>query len=140
MKKVNFRNAIMALVVTLAFVFVGVQHASAQITPAVTTMHGGAFNVPTGNFVSPSEAQNILMARMLQIKEDMETQTGATLAANARLVTYYNGVRLSIESGQAVPEAIVAGLSAIMGEDLANGPSPTTMTALKQSAVNELSI
>jgi hypothetical protein len=80
------------------------------------------------------------MAEMLLLKDDMPNQTGATLAANTRLVQYYNGIRARLESGDEVPVAIVGGFGAIMGATITTGPTPSVLNAMKQLAIDLLSI
>jgi len=135
MKKVNFRNAIMALVVTLSFVVFGDSQLNAQ---TLTGSADSPYSVPVGDFASPTDAQDILAALMLDLKGLMDNQSGPVLAVNERIYYYYYGIHTSLESGQTTPKAIIDGFRNLNDTNGNGELTSAELTSLKQLAVTAL--
>ena len=136
MKKVNFRNAFMALVVTLTFLVLGTGQASAQ---SLSGSGSGVMSMPTGDFYSAVEAQSVLENLVMEIKMDIDGANQAVVTAGTRQIIYYRGIHALLESGQTnVARAIVEGLG-FLNDSNGNGNLNTAQRlALKQLAVNDL--
>lgn len=136
MKKVNLRNALSALVITLSFVFLGVQ-VNAQ---SLSGSGQGPYSLPTGDYVTPTEAQVTLLNEMNVLKNNMDgLSSGPALTAQERLFFYYYGIHASLESGQTiVAKAIIEGFQALADSNGNGNLTNAELSNLKQVATNLL--
>lgn len=140
MKKVNFKNALMALVFAMAFLIVGTQESNAQ---AVTTLTGA---LPTSgvNFKPSAQVQPILQEKIGSLKTALQGLAPGTAIYNATFIQarYYDGILTEINAGKTVQEAIQTGLSyAITPSGNFGQTSPLSrsqMMLMMQDAVNLL--
>jgi hypothetical protein len=138
MKKVNFRNALMALVVTLTFLVMGTGQASAQSLSG-TGSGSGVMVMPTGDFYTAVEAQTVLNNRIMEIKMDIDDANQAVITAGERQIIYYRGIHALLESGQDnVARAIVEGLSFLNDSNNNSNLTNAQRLALKQLAIDDL--
>ncbi len=109
MKKVNFKNALVALVLAMVFLVVGTERADAQVSTTLTGV------VPAAGVIlkSPTQAQAVLQSELLDLKASLGGMTPGTPVYNATLLqaNYYRGILAGLTAGQSVAEAIQSGLS-----------------------------
>lgn len=109
MKKVNFKNALMALVLALVFLAVGTEQANAQ----VNAQFNASAPTPGVSYVSTDEAQDILASTIADLKTVLEgLQPGSAMfKATERTVLYYYGIIEQLQLGKSVPVSIQEGRS-----------------------------
>lgn len=136
MKKVNFKNALSVLVVTLCFVFFGAGQVSAQ------SVSSGVGGTASGDFVASTDARDILMDKVFELKDDMgQNPIGAVYTALERQYYYYMGMHTLLESSQVtVSEAIVQGLNYLNDVNGYGNLNKAQRSALMQLAMDDLSL
>ncbi len=133
MKKVIFKNVLVALVLTLGFMFSGAVESNAQSTDV------GFFTPPTGNFVGVDVAKDRLVDEMTTLKDLLVNLSPPLSYPVVTKLNYYMGIYRSLEGGKDVPNAIVDGLVAIRSNlQQPVAVSGQEMIALKDDAANIL--
>lgn len=139
MKKVNFKNVLMTLVVAFTFLMLGTERANAQSVSSTLT-NTAVYAVPTGNFVSSDQAQTLILGEMSSLKDLLLGMTPGSPAYNATMAKYnfYSAVAAYIKSGNfTVAQAISKAM------ERASYPkgavSLSVLNQWKQEAVNLLS-
>ena len=109
MKKVNFKNALAALVLAMVFLVVGIERANAQAS--TTTIAGAPASGVT--FKSSAQAQTDLLNAIKTLKTALQNMIPGSAIYNATLIQarYYAGILAEINAGKSVAEAIQAGLA-----------------------------
>ena len=140
MKKVIFRNVLVALVLTLGFLMGSSIESNAQVLSTNPDPAAMLYLPPTGDFVDSDDAKGKLLAELESYKPLMSTLSQQAAAALMVKVEYYNGIYNALEAGKDVPSAIIDGLSAISGDSTINPASPGTMNSLKEEAIDLLDV
>jgi len=137
MKKVNFKNVLMALSLLLVFFFVGTSTASAQQTSS--ELSSGITVVPQGNFVNADAALQLVEGHLETITEQLKgLPVGTTMYKAVELqYIYFNEINTNLGAGVGVPESIGQSLGAVMTD--VNPASKSQLVELKQSAIDLLS-
>ncbi|RME06609.1 MAG: hypothetical protein D6816_07550 [Bacteroidetes bacterium] len=137
MKKVNFKNVLMALSLLLVFFFVGTSTASAQQTSS--ELSSGITAVPQGNFVNADAALQLVEGHLETITEQLKgLPVGTTMYKAVELqYIYFNEINTNLGAGVGVPESIGQSLGAVMTD--VNPASKSQLVELKQSAIDLLS-
>ena len=132
MKKVNFKNALMALVVALTFLFLGTEHANAQSNASFNPSAG----VPGVTYMSSSDAQATLLAAMMDLKPTLEGMVPGSAVYNATLrqVYYYHGIYTELQAGKSVPMSIENGLTYLNDSNGFGNLSKSQKMTLRQEA------
>jgi len=109
MKKVNFKNALAALVLAMVFLVVGIERANAQAS--TTTIAGAPASGVT--FKSSAQAQTDLLNAINTLKTALQNMIPGSAIYNATFIqaNYYGGILAEINAGKSVSEAIQAGLA-----------------------------
>ena len=134
MKKVNFKSILMALAVTLTFLFAGMERVNAQ------GLSDGIFSVPTGSFVNSDQAQQKLMAQMTQDRSQIDIlgliPGTPTYNAYYSRAMYYNHMNLMIrDNGTAVSTAIAEALQIITHDEYSFNLTKYQLQQLKSDAI-----
>lgn len=137
MKKVNFRNVVMAFAFALGFLLSGSEQLSAQSTTLFSVLHPA----PNVTFVSAQQAEAILVSAISQQKnilmQNLKPEDPVHVAAS-RLYIYYSGILDELHKGKAVGLAIENGLI-YLNDSNGNGNLPKQqLSQLKQGAINLL--
>lgn len=137
MKKVNFKNVLMALSLLLVFFFVGTSTASAQ--QASSELSSGITAVPQGNFVNADAALQLVEGQLATITETLKGLPAGTNMYKAVELQYiyFDAINNNLGAGVGVPESIGQSLNAVMTD--ANPASKAQLIELKQSAIDLLS-
>jgi hypothetical protein len=135
MKKVNFRNVLMGLLMVFAFLVTGTEKATAQSGDIISPL----LLVPQGNFVNSTVAKDRLIPELESMKVQLQTLLpGSTPYINTeRRYMYFEGIDDYLQTGKPVAEAIRAGLGIFMSDAYAL-PDQTLML-LRQDAIAFLS-
>ncbi|MEK7254733.1 MAG: hypothetical protein AAB316_08315 [Bacteroidota bacterium] len=130
MKRVNFKSILMALAVTLAFLFAGTERGTAQGTQS------GLYTPPTGTFLNSDQAQQQLFDQFMIDKENLAqyAQGSPLFTANYRRILYYVAIRQHLINGLTVPNAIAEGLKDIP-IFIGNSSSSKQLQLLKDEAI-----
>ena len=134
MKKVNFKNVMTMLAVTLAFLFVSVDGAKAQ---AITDAELAA--VYQGNYVTVVEAQDLLSEQLGILKDMLETLiAGIPFDVTLRKYIYFDGVNNELLTGKSIPQSIIDGLSYLNDSNGNGNLSKSQQSQLMQEAITVL--
>ncbi len=137
MKKVNFKNVLMALSLLLVFFFVGTSTVSAQQTSS--ELSSGITAVPQGNFVNADAALQLVEGQLETIAQQLKgLPIGTNMYKAVELqYIYFDQINTNLGAGVGVPESIAQSLNAVMVDT--NPASKTQLVQLKQSAIDLLS-
>lgn len=137
MKKVNFKNVLMALSLLLAFFFAGTSTVSAQQTSS--ELSTGITAVPQGNFVTTEAALQLIEEQLADFSVQMKgLPVGTTMyKAIERQYNYYTEINTNLGAGIGVPESIGQSMYVVMSDT--NPATKTQLVQLKQSAIDLLS-
>ena len=138
MKKLSTKFALLGLLFFGLFLFVGPQQVQAQSA----SFTDGMYTPPVGNFVTVEEAEERLLAERIDIKNEMKNQTPGTLAyrENVRKLAYFNSIADHLKTGSGVADSIVAGLGAFATAQYGEGMTREKKIALKNLAIEVLTI
>jgi hypothetical protein len=134
MRKSNLKALLLASFAAFFLVFTGAEKAGAQ-----TGLADGFYSVPTGNFVSPGDAQLILSGQINTLKTFLLTLVPGSPVhkTTLRAVNFYNAILQSVNDGKQVPVAIADGTHIFTGA--INGEATKAeKKGLKQQAVDLL--
>lgn len=94
------------------------------------------YHAPSGNFVSVPVAMDRLLTAMTALKGQLEQYAEGTAPYDAAFLryTYYSYVRMNLEAGRTVSEAIIHGLGNL-NSDLSLGVTPEQALAEKNAAI-----
>ncbi len=136
MKKVNFKNALVAFAVTLVFLLVGAGQAEAQLSTQLVPKVPGAGIA----YVDVAQAETILNDAAVQQKSIfLNAQPGSPIYLAAyRLYLYYYGILAELQTGKSVATAINTGLFHLNDSNGNGDLTKEQYSQLKQSAVNLL--
>lgn len=132
MKKVNFKDVLMTLMVAFTFLFVGVGTSNAQ-----TGLDQGLYAPAQGVFVNSDQAGVILAGTIQDMGDQLQILTpgSAAYTATARQAIYYKGIMMEIDAGHTVAEAIGTGLTNL-NDVTGYGEVPrNTLASMKQDAI-----
>ena len=103
MKKVNFKNVLMALSLLLVFFFVGTSTASAQQTSS--ELSSGITAVPQGNFVNADAALQLVEGHLEVITDQLKgLPVGTTMYKAVELqYIYFTEINTNLGAGVGVP-------------------------------------
>lgn len=137
MKRVNFKSILMALAVTLAFLFAGAERGNAQ------GLSQGIFAPPSGNFLNSDQAKTKLFDNMNTNKQSAESFPQGNPFYNQFYNTakYYGFIymRLRDNPNMTVSTAIVEALKDLaMSSDVFSALTPKQLQPLKTQAINLL--
>lgn len=134
MRKARIKMMLVAAVTAVALLFAGASSLQAQ-----TITGEDPFYPPTGNFVTPAEAEVILTGQVASLKGLLETLTPGTQAyiLTERSLYYYITILNEVAAGKNIPVSIVAGLGYVSADD--NGITSAELLGYKQDAVTMLS-
>ncbi len=152
MKKVIFENGLRAFLATFCFLLLGAVAVSAQHkaisapqVPGVSnppTPSSPVYDVPTGVFVSSAEAQSLLDAALVQMKDLMINTPGQgdpVFDATQIKYRYYQSIKDHLWAGATTADAIAAGLWIFLQDvDGLSEVSLATQAALKAEAIDLL--
>ena len=136
MKKVNFKNVLMTLMVAFTFLFVGVGTGNAQ-----TGLAQGLYSPASGTFVSSDQAGVVLAGTIQDMGDLLQTISpgSSVYTSTARQAIYYKGIMMEINAGHSVAESIGTGLT-YLNDAAGYGEVPrNTLASMKQEAITVLS-
>lgn len=136
MKKVNFKNVLMALSLLLVFFILGTNSASAQQTGSI--LSSGITEAPQGSFVDVNAALQLVEGQLASISEQLKgIPPGSSMYKAVELqYIYFDAINNNLGAGVGVPESIGQSLNAVMTD--VNPASKAQLIALKQSAIDLL--
>ena len=136
MKKVNFKNGLFALLAVLALMLIDVQKVEAQ---AINEMSTGLYDAAPGNFVSPTEAEDILLGNIETLAQSLQAlPQGPAYTAAVRAAVYYRGIYQELQVGKSVSESIGSGLGYLNDSVGLGDLSRYDLADLRQSAIELL--
>jgi hypothetical protein len=135
MRKSNLKTLLLASFAFVFLLFMGVEKASAQSS----VLTGSIYDVPTGSFVAPAEAQAILYSHCTSLDAFLQTLIPGTPAHKAAYRAYYffRTIHNNVQGGKQVAESIAEGTYLFASMPLGEA-NKTEKSGLKQQAVNML--
>lgn len=139
MKKVSFKTLLATAMVMIAMMLAGGKVSAQATTSAV---QGGSllFEYPAKTlFVSPSEAENILIAHVEALKTYVSglPQGSPAYEVGYRASVYYRTILLSVQNGKSVPDAIVDGCAMFVSAYFTGAPYSEKL-GLRQESIGML--
>jgi hypothetical protein len=134
---------LIAAITAFGLLFAGVERVQAQ------DANDPFGSVPTGNFVTPAEAELILAGHVSSMKGVLSTLLPGTnsYAVAERAVVYFNIIQVEVTNGKDVPQSILDGLYFIQNYQTDYGPialsnaggaSQLDLIGLRNQAINLL--
>ena len=142
MRKARFKMMLVAAIAAFALLFAGMERAQAQ------TDMDDPFALPTDNFVSAVQAQQLLAAQVASLKDFIVTLVQGTAAYKTaeRAIFYYSTIQGEVGSGKDIPNSIVTGLTYVIQSNTGttsmgtnNGPDGVELWDLRNDAIDLLS-
>lgn len=142
MKKARLKMMFVAVLAVFALLFAGAGTLQAQADM------DDPFALPTGNFVTPAQAESMLGGQVLNLKNLIVTLTPGTSAYKAaeRAIFYYSTIQGEVGSGKDVPYSIVTGLTYVIQSNTGStslketgGPNSVELWGLRNDAISLLS-
>ena len=141
MRKTRFKMMLVAAIAAFALLFAGVERVQAQADM------DDPFALPTGNFVSAGQAEQLLAAQVASLKDFIVTLVPGTAAYKTaeRAIFYYSTIQGEVGSGKDIPSSIVTGLTYVIQSNTGttsigtnNGPDGVELWDLRNDAIDLL--
>ena len=135
MRKAKFRTLLVMGFAAFLLLFAGVNRAEAQ-----AELSSSIYDLPTANWVSSTEAENLLLAQITQLTNLLQSLTPGTQAYKTavRATVYYRTIYTEVVAGKQIPESIVVGLGTFAAAQYGEA-TKTEQVGLRNDAIDMLS-